>query len=212
MSTMQYTRVLNSPAGVDRLARDLAGVLRPGDRVALVGPLGAGKTTLVRHLASVLRCDMRQVASPTFVLVHQYERPDAPPLVHIDACRMDESEIDTLGLDALDEGAIVLIEWADRVPELVGEDALRIELEHVDEGSRRAHIRVPASWEARQGLPALEAPPATICPITGKRVEGDSPTWPFFDERARLADLGRWLSESYQISRPIDQQDIEQSD
>jgi tRNA threonylcarbamoyl adenosine modification protein YjeE len=98
-----------------RIGRELAARLAPGDCVALTGPLGAGKTALARGIATGLGlADERLVASPTYVLVHEY--PTTPPLYHLDLYRMGDAtgELADLGLDEMLEAAVVLIEWADR--------------------------------------------------------------------------------------------------
>ncbi len=209
---MEIERPLNSLAATELFAKDLAGLLCPGDVVALDGVLGAGKTTLVRFLAKALGIAPDSVSSPTFVLLHRYEREGKPDLVHIDAYRLAPEELDTLGLDAIEDGAIVVIEWAERLGDALAQEALRIELRHVDEDARSAHIRVHESWQDRPGLGSLEPRADTICPTTGERVPGESPTWPFANERARMADLGRWFDERYEITRPIEQRDIELGD
>ena len=94
---------------------------------------------------------------------------------------------------------------------------LDVTLEHVAAGatepgtSRR--ITVVADDAAVAARPAwnafarTHASVPTRCPITGKPVDPDSPTYPFFDERARMADLGRWMSGSYSVSREVDPDD-----
>ena len=57
-----------------------------------------------------------------------------------------------------------------------------------------------------------ESREATRCPVTGSTVPGDSPTWPFADERARMADLYRWMHESYTITREMKDADLEQGE
>ncbi len=214
---MHIDRPLHSLAATELFAKDLAAILRPADAVALEGQLGAGKTTLVRLLAKALAIAPEAVSSPTFVLMHRYERDNAPDLIHIDAYRLDPPELDaqgleTLGLDTLNNDTITIIEWADRLADALPENALRIELRHVDEDKRSAHITIPESWHDRPALSTLKPRSDTICPITGQRVPADSPTWPFASERARMADLGKWFDERYEISRPIEERDLEQGD
>ncbi len=118
-------RTVHLPTADDtaQLGAALAHAARPGDVIALIGDLGAGKTTLVRAFAATLGIDPAAVSSPTFVFVHEYEPDDpaAPVVVHIDAYRiesMDAFRATVWGEDdgeALREGAIVLVEWADRV-------------------------------------------------------------------------------------------------
>ncbi len=126
-----------------------------GDVIALVGELGAGKTSLVRGMAEALGIDAAAVSSPTYVFVHEYEPADAaqPVLVHIDAYRIESERafVATVwGEDGEDlrEGAVVVVEWADRVagalPE--GGSGLRVTLTHV-EGGRRAVLEGGARWE-----------------------------------------------------------------
>lgn len=84
------------------LARDLAGVLAPGDVVLLDGELGAGKTTLVRALVGALGGDEGLVSSPTFVVVNEYPIPGGRTLVHADAYRLSgPDDLDALGWDRL---------------------------------------------------------------------------------------------------------------
>ena len=94
----------------------LAGELQCPARILLVGDLGAGKTTLTRGLAVGFGVDdPRDVSSPTFTLVNKYSGP--VPVYHIDLYRIDGNETHELGLDELldDPGAVVIVEWADRL-------------------------------------------------------------------------------------------------
>jgi tRNA threonylcarbamoyladenosine biosynthesis protein TsaE len=111
------------------LARRLAPALGPGDLVVLSGPLGSGKTFMVRALCRALGLPERvAVTSPTFTLVHEYDT--SPPVVHADLYRLSRGEeVRELGLDAArDEGRLVLVEWGVPFLDWLGGDALLVEL------------------------------------------------------------------------------------
>jgi tRNA threonylcarbamoyladenosine biosynthesis protein TsaE len=118
--------------------RRLGGLLFPGAVVALVGPLGAGKTHLVRAVAEGLGiADSRAVSSPTFVLIQEYEA--RLPIYHFDAYRLrGPEEFFDLGAHEYFEGnGVCLVEWADRVEECLPPDRLRVMLAITGEHARR---------------------------------------------------------------------------
>ncbi|HEY1710111.1 MAG TPA: tRNA (adenosine(37)-N6)-threonylcarbamoyltransferase complex ATPase subunit type 1 TsaE [Rhizomicrobium sp.] len=127
-------------------ARIARGLMR-GSAVTLEGDLGAGKTTLARAILRALGVT-EHVPSPTFTLVQSYETENFP-VRHFDLYRVEtESELDELGLDeALDEGA-ALIEWPERAPHRLPPNALHVALSVTGEGSRRAALHGPASWNS----------------------------------------------------------------
>ena len=129
-----------SPAETLALGARLAAHLGPGDVVALYGDLGAGKTHLVKGLAAGLGLDADEVASPTFVLVHEYAT--TPPLYHFDAYRTERpDEFTRLGFEEYAEGdGICVVEWPERIAPLLPPRTLRLHLT-VLEGDRRM-IRV----------------------------------------------------------------------
>ena len=103
-----------------------------GLAIALIGPLGAGKTVFVKGLATGLGIDSRVVSSPTFVIAQQYLLPTGPEtLHHVDLYRLESSmELETIGFyDMLADGQVVAVEWADRFPEVLGREYLSIEFE-----------------------------------------------------------------------------------
>jgi tRNA threonylcarbamoyladenosine biosynthesis protein TsaE len=106
----------------------IAPLLRISDVLVLTGELGAGKTTLVRGIASGLGAT-EHVASPTFTLVREYVTGRVP-VAHIDVFRLDRvQDVVDLALDELEGGACVLIvEWGDAIEELLPDDRLRVEL------------------------------------------------------------------------------------
>ena len=121
--------------------RRLAGLLFPGAVVALVGPLGAGKTHLARAVAEGLGiADSRAVNSPTFVLLQEYQA--RLPIYHFDAYRLrTEGEFADLGADEYFAGSgVCLVEWADRVPTCLPPEHLRVTLEVTGPLSRRATV------------------------------------------------------------------------
>jgi tRNA threonylcarbamoyladenosine biosynthesis protein TsaE len=122
------------------LGRQLAELLFPGSVLGLVGPLGAGKTHLVRAIVEGLGGDGRQVSSPTFALIHEYEA--RLPVFHFDAYRLlDEEAFEDLGVaEYFDGGGICLVEWADRVEGVLPAEHLRVIIEVTGESSRRFTI------------------------------------------------------------------------
>jgi tRNA threonylcarbamoyl adenosine modification protein YjeE len=110
----------------------LAAAVRGGDTIALVGELGAGKTTLVAGLVAALGGGLAH--SPTFALIHEY--PGRLVVWHVDLYRVErEVELAELGLDDLigDRRGIVVIEWADKF-RVLPPDHLYVELHHAGTG------------------------------------------------------------------------------
>ena len=117
------------------LGKRLGALLPSGTFVALHGDLGAGKTVLVRGIASTL--GIREVTSPTFTIVQEYDT--TPRLLHFDAYRLsDEDELYAIGFDDyLRQDAILIMEWAELVSNAVPEERLDVLIEGEGVGTRR---------------------------------------------------------------------------
>lgn len=122
---------------MEDLGRATAEMARPGTVIALVGGLGAGKTCWTRgFVAGAGAAD--EVTSPTFGLLHEY-RSGRYPVFHLDFYRLESpGELIALGWDELlEQGAVVIAEWADRFPELLPEDAVWLHFTVEPDGTRR---------------------------------------------------------------------------
>lgn len=142
----------------ERLGQQLTG----GDVLALTGDLGAGKTVLTSGIALGLGIPRDQVSSPTFTLIQEY--PGTIPLIHVDVYRLEgPSDISTLGLEEyFTPHTIVLIEWAERFPQILPADHLAIRLEYGEtedirlltiSGTGPRSIRIAANMQGNLSKP-----------------------------------------------------------
>ena len=145
--------ILADEAATHAAGAALAAMLRAGDVVLLDGPLGAGKTTLVRGLLAALGHD-GEVPSPSFAIVQPYERLDLP-LWHVDLYRIEHpSELDELGLDTILADGVLVVEWPTRAGEGAWPpSALRLSLDLLPDGARRLTGEGGEGWEGRWPLP-----------------------------------------------------------
>ncbi len=140
---MDYDITSNSPEETIEFGQSFGSQLKGGEVIAICGPLGSGKTHLIKGIAAgVGATDHKHVNSPTFVIVNEYVgRLD---IYHIDAYRLDSvSEFEMLGFDDFCyPQSVVLIEWADKVESVLKTmDYIRIELEHAGKTIRAIHIK-----------------------------------------------------------------------
>lgn len=135
--------ITKSARGTQKLGERLSADLKPGSILALYGELGSGKTTFIQGLARGLGIKKR-IISPTFIFIRPYTLTPKPcTLYHIDLYRIKkETEAHSLGLEELfaDKSAIVVIEWADRIKEILPKKRIDINFEYFDENHRRIKI------------------------------------------------------------------------
>jgi tRNA threonylcarbamoyladenosine biosynthesis protein TsaE len=140
---MRRTFVLRSPAATRRLGKKLGALLQPGDFVALLGDLGAGKTLFVRGATEGAGVpEEERATSPTFALVHLY-RGGRVPLQHLDLYRLaGAADLFALGFDdLLAQPAATLCEWADRAGDQLPAERLELSLSVAGPRSRTAGLR-----------------------------------------------------------------------
>ena len=134
------------------LGERLGGLLRPGDVVALVGELGAGKTQLVRGACAGAGVHEHEVSSPSFAIVASYH--GRVPVHHADLYRIaDEDELYGTGFGDLvgGEGAL-LVEWADRIPGALPDERLTLTLSHDDAAPSVRHVQIEGVGERHAEL------------------------------------------------------------
>ncbi len=145
--TGAYEAALPDEAATRALGRALAGLVEPGDLIALWGDLGMGKSVLARALIQEAQRraggEVEDVPSPTFTLVQTYEAGGLS-LAHFDLYRIGApEEIYELGLDEALETGAALIEWPGRLEDLLPEERLDILIEERDK-ERAARLKGPA--------------------------------------------------------------------
>lgn len=148
---------LPDEAATAALAANIAALAQAGDVIALSGDLGAGKTVFARAFirslppaAEAHGAQTEDVPSPTFTLVQVYERSPAP-VWHVDLYRLETpEEVYELGLEDAFAEAILLIEWPERMGNLLPREHLEVRLDQGETPSaRRATLVAGGSWVAR---------------------------------------------------------------
>ncbi len=142
--------MLADPAASHDFGVRLAGVVQAGDVIGLLGPLGAGKTSITRGLLSALGL-AGEAPSPSFAIVQPYAPPETRlPVVHVDLYRIENpAEIEELGLDEARSESVLVVEWPERAGVEYWPDALMLTLAEHPGGGRALTAQVPAAWRAR---------------------------------------------------------------
>lgn len=136
---MREAVISRSEEETERLGRAIASRLSPDAVVHLTGDLGAGKTALVRSIATSLGADERDVASPSFAITHEYPRREAPALIHIDCYRLSGTphEWQEIGIPEMLRGeGVKFVEWPRDGFESIASPELHIAVRVLDDDAR----------------------------------------------------------------------------
>ncbi len=127
------------------IGEKIGSLLKPSQVIALVGGLGAGKTTLTKGIGKALGVT-EEITSPTYTIISEYE--GEIPLYHIDTYRLSGADdAEALGIEEyLNGDGVCVIEWSERIRSLIPEDAIQIEL-RLETNNRRIIINGPADFE-----------------------------------------------------------------
>ena len=144
-----------SPEETHAAARELAEELGPGGcAVALLGELGAGKTAFAKGVAEGLGLPPELVASPTFTIAQELPTPGGLRLVHADLFRVESlAELEAAGFDDwLGPDVLLLVEWADRLPDALPRDHLEVRLDRAPGPPEARELAVRAHGPAAEAL------------------------------------------------------------
>jgi tRNA threonylcarbamoyladenosine biosynthesis protein TsaE len=149
---VEYTVNSNSPAATFKLGKVIGERLTAGIIVALTGELGCGKTVITRGICDGLEVPLRQVNSPTFVLVNEYN--GRMPVFHMDMYQLS-TEADAVELGIIDylkraKSGVMIIEWAERILPILPENLLKVSFVIVSALKRR--IQISSSGEKPDAL------------------------------------------------------------
>ncbi|MEX0778224.1 MAG: tRNA (adenosine(37)-N6)-threonylcarbamoyltransferase complex ATPase subunit type 1 TsaE [Balneolales bacterium] len=134
--------ISHSPEETLILGRNIARNFKTGDVVCLYGDLGAGKTHLVKGIASGFGLDINEIQSPTFTIINEYQ--GSKPIYHFDFYRLKSfKEALGIGVEEYFYGdGICLIEWPEKVAEIIPEQAIHIHLKHQGANNRAIFVTI----------------------------------------------------------------------
>jgi tRNA threonylcarbamoyladenosine biosynthesis protein TsaE len=138
----KYTFLSNSPSATLAMGERIGERLKAGSIITLTGELGCGKTLLTRGICAGLGVPMRQVNSPTFVLVNEYR--GRLPVFHLDMYQLgtasDAVEFGMLDYLARARSGVMIIEWAEKITAVLPDDCLQVKFEVVSARKRRLEL------------------------------------------------------------------------
>lgn len=148
----RYTFLSNSPTATSDLGRRIGEKLEAGSTIALTGELGCGKTLFTRGICTGLGVSLRQVNSPTFVLVNEYT--GRIPVFHMDLYRLgnidDGFEMGILDYLARADSGVMVVEWAEKVLSLLPDDCLKVQFQVLS--ARKRQVVFSANGDKFSGL------------------------------------------------------------
>ena len=136
-------KIVHSPQQSEKIARQLAEKLNPGDVVALYGELGTGKTFLVKAICRFFKMS-QEATSPSFTIINEYFNQRGLYIYHFDFYRLEnEAELQNLGLDEFFyANYICMIEWPEKIQNYMPESRWEVYLDFVDDEPQARKIRI----------------------------------------------------------------------
>jgi tRNA threonylcarbamoyladenosine biosynthesis protein TsaE len=136
-------KIVHSPQQSEKIARQLAEKLNPGDVVALYGELGTGKTFLVKAICRFFKMS-QEATSPSFTIINEYFNQRGLYIYHFDFYRLEnEAELQNLGLDEFFYADYIsLIEWPDKIQNYIPESRWEVYLNFIDDEPQARKIRI----------------------------------------------------------------------
>lgn len=137
---MKKEIIIPSIDKIDDAAREFLAVMGDETVYTFDGEMGAGKTTFINALCRALGVEDDPTGSPTFSIINEYRSDTTAELIyHFDLYRIEslEQAFDIGIEDYLDSGALCLIEWPDRIDDILPDDTVRVKIDVMPDGSRR---------------------------------------------------------------------------
>lgn len=137
------TIIINSLEEIDEAARRFVEMMDDRTVYAFYGEMGAGKTTFINALSRALGVEDDATGSPSFAIVNEYRSDTTAELIyHFDLYRLEsvEEALDLGVEDYFDSGALCLIEWSERVEDILPDDTVKVTIKVEESGQR--HITV----------------------------------------------------------------------
>jgi len=138
--------IINSIDDLDRAAEEFVEVMGDETVYAFYGEMGAGKTTFINALSRALGVEQDATGSPSFSIINEYRSDTTAELIyHFDLYRLEnlEEAFDIGVEDYFDSGALCLLEWPERIEDILPDDTVKVDFKVLDNGSRELTVKLP---------------------------------------------------------------------
>lgn len=143
---MKHEIIIPSLDKIDDAAQEFLGIMDDATIYAFYGEMGAGKTTFINALSKALGVVDDPTSSPSFSIINEYRSDTTAELIyHFDLYRLEnlEEAFDIGVEDYFDSGALCLIEWPERIADILPDDTVRVDISVLDDDSRRLVVTIP---------------------------------------------------------------------